>query len=75
MCRSPPPPLARCSASSSEARGADGERFKKVFHYAREHGVYFAPSPYEAGFVSAAHGDDEIDETLSVFDAALSASG
>jgi glutamate-1-semialdehyde 2,1-aminomutase len=58
-----------------EARSADGERFKTVFHYAREHGVYFAPSPYEAGFVSAAHGDDEIAETLAVFDAALSASG
>ena len=35
------------------------------------HGVYFAPSAFEAGFVSAAHGDDEIAETLDVFDAAL----
>jgi glutamate-1-semialdehyde 2,1-aminomutase len=47
------------------------DRFKRVFHYAREHGVYFAPSPFEAAFMSAAHGDDEIAETLDVFDAAL----
>jgi len=57
--------------SFQEARTSDIERFKKVFHYAREHGVYFAPSPFEAAFMSAAHGDDEIAETLAVFDAAL----
>jgi len=61
--------------SFAEAKQADGERFKKVFHYAREHGVYFAPSPFEAAFMSAAHGDDEIAETLAVFDAALGALG
>jgi len=54
-----------------EARSADVECFKSVFHYAREHGVYFAPSAFEAAFMSAAHGDDEIAETLDVFDAAL----
>jgi glutamate-1-semialdehyde 2,1-aminomutase len=57
--------------SFAEARTADSERFKRLFHYAREHGVYFAPSPFEAAFMSAAHGDDEIAETLAVFDAAL----
>jgi glutamate-1-semialdehyde 2,1-aminomutase len=61
--------------SFQEARTSDIERFKKVFHYAREHGVYFAPSPFEAAFMSAAHGDDEIAETLAVFDAALGALG
>jgi glutamate-1-semialdehyde 2,1-aminomutase len=61
--------------SFQDARGSDVERFKKVFHYAREHGVYFAPSPFEAAFVSAAHGDDEIAQTLAVFDAALGALG
>ena len=29
-----------------------------------DEGVYLAPSAFEAGFVSAAHGDDEIDKTL-----------
>jgi len=28
------------------------------------HGIYLAPSPYEAGFVSAAHGNAEIDATI-----------
>jgi glutamate-1-semialdehyde 2,1-aminomutase len=28
-------------------------------------GIYLAPSAYEAGFVSAAHGDDEIEKTLA----------
>jgi glutamate-1-semialdehyde 2,1-aminomutase len=62
---------AQAPRTFAEARGADVERFKSVFHYAREHGVYFAPSPFEAGFVSAAHGDDEIAETIRVFEAAL----
>jgi glutamate-1-semialdehyde 2,1-aminomutase len=61
----------RLPRSFHEARGADVERFKKTFHYACAHGVYFAPSPFEAAFMSAAHGDDEIAETLDVFDAAL----
>jgi len=29
------------------------------------HGVYFAPSAYEAGFVSSAHGDAELEKTIS----------
>ena len=36
-------------------------------------GVYLAPSAYEAGFVSAAHGDEEIAATLRAADAALAA--
>ncbi len=42
----------------------DQERFKKFFHGMLEQGVYLAPSSYEAGFVSAAHGDAEIQATL-----------
>jgi len=57
--------------SFHEARSADVEKFKRVFHYTLSHGVYFAPSPFEAAFMSAAHGDDEIAETLDVFEAAL----
>lgn len=40
------------------------DRFKLFFHGMLEHGVYLAPSAYEAGFVSAAHGNKEIDLTL-----------
>lgn len=40
------------------------DRFKLFFHGMLEHGVYLAPSAYEASFVSAAHGNKEIDLTL-----------
>ena len=42
----------------------DVERFKRFFHAMLDGGVYLAPSAFEAGFVSAAHGDAEIDATL-----------
>jgi len=44
---------------------ADAERFKRFFHAMLERGVYFAPSAYEAGFVSAAHTGREVEETLA----------
>jgi len=40
------------------------DRFKLFFHGMLEQGVYLAPSAYEAGFVSAAHGQDEFKHTL-----------
>jgi glutamate-1-semialdehyde 2,1-aminomutase len=43
---------------------ADRERFNRFFHAMLERGVYLAPSAYEAGFVSGAHGDGEIEATL-----------
>lgn len=43
---------------------ADTDRFKTFFHGMLEAGVYLAPSAFETGFVSAAHGDDEISQTL-----------
>jgi glutamate-1-semialdehyde 2,1-aminomutase len=42
----------------------DVERFRRFFHAMLAAGVYLAPSAYEAGFVSGAHGDAEIDATL-----------
>ncbi len=42
----------------------DKERFNKFFHAMLDAGVYFAPSAFEAGFVSATHTADHIDETL-----------
>ena len=47
-----------------QVASADIERFRKFFHGMLDHGVYLAPSAFEAGFVSAAHGDDEIAKTL-----------
>jgi glutamate-1-semialdehyde 2,1-aminomutase len=48
----------------AQVAAADIERFRKFFHGMLEQGIYLAPSAFEAGFVSAAHGDDEISRTL-----------
>jgi glutamate-1-semialdehyde 2,1-aminomutase len=45
------------------------ERFRAFFHAMLEHGVYLAPSSYEAGFVSAAHSDDDIAATVAAAEA------
>ena len=45
--------------------GCDTGRFKQFFNGMLERGVNLAPSPFEAGFVSAAHGPDEIGKTLT----------
>lgn len=46
------------------AAAADRERFGRFFHGMLERGVYLAPSPFEAWFVSVAHSDADIDDTL-----------
>jgi glutamate-1-semialdehyde 2,1-aminomutase len=43
----------------------DQERFKQFFHLMLEQGIYLAPSAFEAGFVSAAHTEQDINDTLS----------
>ena len=50
--------------SFAQVAAADVERFKLFFHGMLDAGVYFAPSAFEAGFVSAAHGENEIEQTL-----------
>ncbi|MFL5576447.1 MAG: glutamate-1-semialdehyde 2,1-aminomutase [Gemmatimonadaceae bacterium] len=57
--------------SFDDAKRSDVELFRRFFHAARERGVYLAPSAFEAAFVSAAHGDREIDEALGRLEAAL----
>ena len=42
----------------------DGARFNTLFHGLLGRGVYIAPALYEAGFVSAAHSDDDIAQTV-----------
>jgi len=49
----------------AEVMQCDRERFNRFFHAMLTRGVYLAPSAYEAGFVSAAHGAREIEETLA----------
>lgn len=49
----------------SQVAAADTDRFQRFFQGMLEANVYFAPSAFEAGFVSDAHGDDEITQTLN----------
>jgi len=58
-----------------DAQRSDRAKFAKFFHFCLEHGVYFAPSQFEAGFLSLAHGQEEIVETASVMVEALKAAG
>jgi glutamate-1-semialdehyde 2,1-aminomutase len=44
----------------------DKERFKKFFHALLSAGVYLAPSPFESGFVSLAHAEEDIDRTVDI---------
>jgi len=48
----------------SQVMQCDQELFKHFFHGMLEQGVYLAPSAFEAGFVSAAHSDEDIEKTL-----------
>jgi len=57
--RSSPP------ASFAEVMQCDREKFNRFFHAMLAQGIYLAPSAYEAGFVSAAHGAAEIEATLA----------
>ncbi len=50
---------------------ADSAAFRKFFTSMLEQGIYMAPSPYETGFISVAHGNAEIDATLEAMDRAL----
>jgi glutamate-1-semialdehyde 2,1-aminomutase len=51
--------------SYTEATACDVERFKRFFHGMLDEGVYLAPSAFEAGFISAAHTDADIDATVA----------
>ena len=48
----------------SQVMESDKAAFNRFFHALLAEGIYFAPSAYEAGFVSSAHGDAEIEATV-----------
>lgn len=50
--------------SYAEVTECDTSLFNRFFHAMLQKSIYFAPSPFEAGFVSAAHGEKEIGATL-----------
>jgi glutamate-1-semialdehyde 2,1-aminomutase len=51
--------------SFEQVAAADVNRFRKFFHGMLKEGVYLAPSAFEAGFVSAAHSNADIDATIA----------
>ena len=54
-----------------QATECDLERFKKFFHLMLEEGVYLAPSAFEAGFVCAAHTEQEVQATIEAAERAF----
>ena len=63
----------RVPRTYAEIMACDKERFNRFFHLMLDAGIYLAPSAYEAGFVSAAHGDAEIAATTAAAAAAFAA--
>jgi len=61
--------------SFTDAKTSDVERFKRFFHAALDRGVYLAPSAFEAGFMSSAHSDADIEETLNKLGDAMRVTG
>jgi glutamate-1-semialdehyde 2,1-aminomutase len=55
----------------AQVNACDVERFKKFYHGMLQEGIYLAPSAFEAGFVSSAHSDDDIADTLAAADKVL----
>ena len=56
-----------------DVMASDAERFKRFFHLMLDSGVYLAPSAFEAGFTSIAHGDTELQLTLDAAEKAFAA--
>ena len=56
---------AQAPGSYAEVMRADREAFNRFFHAMLARGVYFAPSAFEAGFVSSAHGAADIEATVA----------
>ncbi|MCS6811241.1 MAG: glutamate-1-semialdehyde 2,1-aminomutase [Tepidimonas sp.] len=59
----------------TQVMASDAARFNRFFHGMLARGVYFAPALYEAGFVSAAHGEADIEATLQAARAVLAELG
>ena len=55
----------------AQVERSDVSAYGRYFHAMLESGVYLAPSQFEAGFISLAHNEDDIDRTIAVAEAAL----
>ncbi|TFW72573.1 glutamate-1-semialdehyde-2,1-aminomutase [Methylotenera oryzisoli] len=63
----------QCPTSFAEVMQTNKENFNQFFHSMLDAGIYLGPSAFEAGFVSAAHTDDDIEFTLAAAKKAFSA--
>jgi len=52
--------------SFSQVIACNSDHFNKFFHNMLDHGVYLAPSSYEAGFISSAHTEEDIEKTIEI---------
>jgi glutamate-1-semialdehyde 2,1-aminomutase len=59
--------------SYAKVMACDVQRFNRFFHRMLDAGVYFAPSAFEAGFLSAAHTDADFDATIAAAERAFAA--
>ena len=57
--------------SYAEVMQSDRDAFNRFVHAMLDRGIYLAPSAFEAGFVSSAHGEAEIRETIAAAEAAF----
>ena len=63
--------LGQAVTNFTEATGGDTGAYATFFHSMLENGIYLAPSQYEAMFVSLAHTDDVIDQTIKAAEIAF----
>jgi glutamate-1-semialdehyde 2,1-aminomutase len=54
-----------CVTNYAQVMAGDTEAFNRFFHLMLEHGIYLAPACYEAGFMSSAHGEGDIAQTVA----------
>ncbi len=59
--------------SFEQVMNCNQERFNSFFHGMLKQGIYLAPSSFEAGFVSIAHSDEDIEKTISAASEVMSA--
>ncbi len=64
---------SQCPQTYAQVMECDTDAFNRFFHGMLDAGHYFAPSAFEAGFVSAAHGEADIASTIAAADAAFRA--
>ena len=57
--------------SFAEVMQCDVNAFKQFFHSMLQAGIYLAPSAFEAGFVSSAHSEQDIEDTINAAETAL----